>query len=227
MAENVPQIYKAINMVMQDISAIGKNQQNKTQHFAYRSIDDVMNELHSSLTKAGIFIVPKVTSEEREEHKSKSDGTLFFTRQHIDFTFYAQDGSSVTASVIGEAMDSGDKASNKALSIGYKYACIQVFCIPTEDDKDPDNVSHVTAPAPAQQSKQAPAPQLKGGPSTPEEANKMKSLLKSKYHNGQNVFSEVEYKAYSNMRKTHTAQEVIKQIEDELNKRIGQAIEQE
>ena len=35
-------------------------------------------------------------------------------------------------------MDSGDKASNKALSIAFKYACFQVFCIPTEEMKDPD-----------------------------------------------------------------------------------------
>ena len=36
-------------------------------------------------------------------------------------------------------MDSGDKATNKAMSIAFKYACFQVFCIPTEEMKDPDS----------------------------------------------------------------------------------------
>ena len=39
---------------------------------------------------------------------------------------------------VGEGMDSGDKATNKAMAIAFKYACFQVFCIPTEEMKDPD-----------------------------------------------------------------------------------------
>ena len=35
-------------------------------------------------------------------------------------------------------MDSGDKATTKAMAIAFKYACFQVFCIPTEEMKDPD-----------------------------------------------------------------------------------------
>ena len=35
-------------------------------------------------------------------------------------------------------MDSGDKASNKAMSAAFKYACFQTFCIPTEEMQDPD-----------------------------------------------------------------------------------------
>jgi hypothetical protein len=47
--------------------------------------------------------------------------------------------------VFGEAMDSGDKATNKAMSAAYKYACLQVFCIPTEGDNDADGSSHDVA----------------------------------------------------------------------------------
>ena len=35
-------------------------------------------------------------------------------------------------------MDSGDKATNKAMAIAMKYALFQVFCIPTDEMKDPD-----------------------------------------------------------------------------------------
>ena len=61
-------------------------------------------------------------------------------------SFHAEDGSSIEAVVIGEGMDSGDKASNKALAVAFKYACFQVFCIPTEEMKDPDAECHETAP---------------------------------------------------------------------------------
>ena len=56
----------------------------------------------------------------------------------IKFTFYAEDGSNIKSVIIGEGLDTGDKATNKAMAIAYKYACFQVFCIPTEDMVDPD-----------------------------------------------------------------------------------------
>ena len=67
------------------------------------------------------------------------------------------------AVVIGEGMDSGDKATNKAMAIAYKYACFQTFCIPTEEMKDPDSECHEVAPKqnpkqePKQESKQEPS----------------------------------------------------------------------
>ncbi len=56
----------------------------------------------------------------------------------MKFRFCADDGSSIEAVTIGEGMDSGDKATNKAMAVAFKYACFQVFCIPTEEMKDPD-----------------------------------------------------------------------------------------
>lgn len=132
------QIFSAIVDAMGKITAIAKGRKNTMQGFQYRGIDDVMNELHPILTECGIFVVPTVLDEQRTTGTTAKGGTMFYTRLKIKFTFYAKDGSSVESIVIGEAMDSGDKASNKALSIGLKYALLQVFCIPTEDDKDPD-----------------------------------------------------------------------------------------
>jgi hypothetical protein len=39
-------------------------------------------------------------------------------------------------------MDSGDKATNKAMSAAYKYAAFQMFAIPTEGDNDADGHTH-------------------------------------------------------------------------------------
>lgn len=143
MSASVPRIFKAISLVMADIDAISKNQTNKQQGFKFRGIDDVYNELHGRLAKHGVFTVPEVLTESREERTTKSGGVLTYVIMRVKYTFYAEDGSSVSAIVVGEASDSGDKASNKAMSIAHKYALIQVLAIPTADDKDPD---HSTPP---------------------------------------------------------------------------------
>jgi hypothetical protein len=68
-----------------------------------------------------------------------------------EFDFVAaSDGSKHTVKTYGEAMDSGDKATNKAMSAAYKYAAFQAFCIPTEGDNDadattPEPVTHADA----------------------------------------------------------------------------------
>lgn len=140
-------IYAAIVGVMGDISPIAKGRKNAQQGFMYRGIDDIMNELQSILVKHKVFIVPEVLEVTRAEKLSKSGGALFYSILKTKFTFYSDDGSSVSAVIVGEGMDSADKASNKALSVAFKYACLQVFCIPTEDTKDPDAESpQVAAP---------------------------------------------------------------------------------
>ena len=141
-------IYEAINAVMTDIGAIGKTSKNATQGFMFRGIDAVMNAINPALVKHKVFIVPEILEQTREERTSSKGGTLIYSVCKIRYTFYAEDGSSVEAVVIGEGMDSGDKATNKAMSIAFKYACFQVFCIPTEEMVDPDKESHEVAPNP-------------------------------------------------------------------------------
>lgn len=220
-----PKIYKSIIDVMKKINAIGKDRKNNTQNFNYRGIDDVMNELHGALSECGVFVVPDVLEENRSTGKSRSGGDLFYTRQKIRFTFYAEDGSSVSAVVIGEAMDSGDKASNKALSIGLKYAMLQVFCIPTEDDKDPDAQSPEpkagtmkTENKPAPKTQDALKFKLKGGEDTPEEHEKIKALLDTKDKDGKLIF-EKEQTEVIRWRHERTAAEVIDYLEKEKAKR--------
>lgn len=225
MENTTPLIYKKIIEVMADINAIGKDRRNQQQGFQFRGIDDVMNELHSSLAKCGVFVLPNVLAETRTTGKTARGGDMFYTRLKINFGFYAEDGSHVDAVVIGEAMDTADKASNKALSIGLKYAMLQVFCIPTEDEKDPDAVSPQPAAGTMQQPQQKKSAakfdfEPKGGETTPAEKKEIGGLLASKYANGAPVFSKDEAKKYSAMRKDYTAREVIDAIKKELQARL-------
>lgn len=131
-------IYSAISAAMADIGAVGKSSWNDQQKFKFRGIDAVMNALNPALVKHRIFVVPEILEQIREDRVSSRGNALIYSICKVRFTFYAEDGSSVAATVIGEGMDSGDKATNKAMSIAFKYACFQVFCIPTEEMVDPD-----------------------------------------------------------------------------------------
>jgi len=132
-------IYQAMAEVMKDIEAIGKDQQNKQQGFKFRGIDDVYNAVHPILAKHGVFTVPTVLAERTEERQTRSGGNLIYRILTMKYTFFASDGSSVEAVVIGEGMDSGDKGANKGMAIAHKYALLQTLCIPTEDMIDPDS----------------------------------------------------------------------------------------
>ena len=133
----VPKIYGAICDIMSEIGAIGKNKRSQ-QNYNYRGVDDVMNALQPAMIQHRVFVSPEVLDEKREDRISNKGGTLIYTILKVKYTFYADDGSSVTAIVNGEGMDSGDKSANKAMSVAFKYACFQVFCIPTEEMVDPD-----------------------------------------------------------------------------------------
>lgn len=133
-----PQIYSALCAAMDEIGAIGKDSHNSQQNFNYRGVDAVMNSLQPVLIKNHIFVIPEVLEQTREERTTAKGNTLLYSILKMKYTFYAEDGSGVSAVVIGEGMDSGDKASNKAMSVAFKYACFQVLCIPTEEMKDPD-----------------------------------------------------------------------------------------
>lgn len=139
-------IYQAISGVMGDIGAIAKDSTNAQQGFKYRGIDAVMNALSPAMLKHKMFVVPECLEQLREDRLSAAGKPLLYSIVKVRFTFYAEDGTSVQATTIGEGMDSGDKATNKAMAIAFKYACFQAFCIPTAEMIDPDGESHELKP---------------------------------------------------------------------------------
>lgn len=139
-------IHEKIIAILTDSEAISKDRRNQQQGFNFRGIDDVYNALHPLLAKHGVFSTTEVILERTEERQTKSGGNLIYRILTVKFTFYAGDGTHVESVIIGEGMDSGDKASNKAMAIAHKYALLQLLAIPTEDAKDPDSESHAVAP---------------------------------------------------------------------------------
>lgn len=159
-------IFGLIGQAMQMIGAVGKDSRNEQQKFMYRGIDAVMNALNPVMSKLGLFLCPEVLEQTREERTSiKKDSygnertsTLLYSILKIKYTLYAPDGSNVSCVVIGEGMDSGDKASNKAMSVAFKYAAFQLFCIPTEEMIDPDSECHEVMPKSTAKQGEKPTP---------------------------------------------------------------------
>jgi hypothetical protein len=142
-------VYKAINAVQSALAKTGiSKDRTNTQGSGYkfRGIDDVFNAVAPLLAEHGLCILPRMISRHCDERQSKSGGQLFYVTVEAEFDFVcAEDGSKHTVKTFGEAMDSGDKATNKAMSAAYKYAAFQAFAIPTEGDNDADAHTHEVA----------------------------------------------------------------------------------
>ncbi|GEM_PF-499745 len=145
-----PAVYMAISNVMEHMAkeGISKDRRNTQQGYQFRGIDDVYNALCGVLAKNRLVMLPFVVDQSREERQTQKGGVLNYTILTVDFKLVsALDGSSDTVRMIGEAMDSADKSSNKAQSAAMKYAALQVFMIPVEgNDNDADATTHDLAP---------------------------------------------------------------------------------
>tara|TARA_R110000868_G_C10972514_1_gene770270 strand:- start:6188 stop:6811 length:624 start_codon:yes stop_codon:yes gene_type:complete len=142
-------VYQAIAAVTQNMGqeGISKSRKNQQQGYNFRGIDDVFNALSPMLSTNNLCILPCVLERQCEERQSAKGGALFYVTVKVRFDFVsAEDGSKHEVVMYGEAMDSGDKATNKAMSAAYKYAAMQAFCIPTEGDNDADQTTHEVAP---------------------------------------------------------------------------------
>jgi len=144
MSEN---IYTLLNRVMEDVGAVSKKERNQQQNFNFRGIDAVVNAVSPAFRKHGIVAVPEVIN---HLYSSVEVGQRRTPMGHCQVTvcyrFYAPDGSHVSATVQAESMDSGDKATAKAMSVAFRTALLQTLCLPT-DEQDPDHDVYERSPA--------------------------------------------------------------------------------
>lgn len=142
-------VYQAIAAVMGDLAkqGIAKAQTNTFDKYQFRGIDDVYNALAPLLAKHGLLILPRIMERVSEERVSQKGGAVFYITVKAEFDFVsAEDGSKHTVVAYGEAMDRGDKGTNKAMTAAYKYACFEAFCIPVVGTEDADAETHEVAP---------------------------------------------------------------------------------
>lgn len=128
-------IHKAMVAIAKEIAAegIGKSRKNVQQGYNFRGVDEVMNTFSPILSKNSVYVIPKYQNRQFFERTTMKGGVLFYVLVEGEFTFMHEDGSSIIVGpFFGEAMDSADKATNKAMAVAYKYAMFQTFCVPLE-----------------------------------------------------------------------------------------------
>jgi ERF superfamily len=143
----VMSVYQAIHRVSAAMSVrgISKDARNQQQGYNFRGIDSVLNALSTALVEAGLVILPRCVERNTVERVTAKGGALFYVTCKVEFDLVStEDGSKHTVCTYGEAMDSADKATNKAMSAAYKYLAFLVFCIPTEatPESDADFITH-------------------------------------------------------------------------------------
>ncbi len=131
-------IHEAMVAIKSELGPLAKDQFNQIQKFKFRGIDDVYEHVQKVMAKHGVYSMPTVLEHQTEERTTQRGSALIYRVLMIKHTFYHTSGTSVESVVVGEGMDSGDKASNKAMSVGDKYSLLQAYKIPTREAKDPD-----------------------------------------------------------------------------------------
>lgn len=146
----VPGIHAALSEAAGRIGALPKTEQNKEQHFAFRSIDSILAHAKPVFSELGISVTPSVVDKAYEQVQSSRGTRGWRCTVTMQYVFaLGSDGSSITTSMVGEAVDYGDKSSTKAAQMAFKYALTQVLSIgATDADPDGESPEAVVPPDP-------------------------------------------------------------------------------
>lgn len=135
-------VVEAMTAVMADVGAVGKDGRNRDHGYSFRGIDAVVNACSPALRRHGVVVLPELRSIERTTVEVGKNRTLMgHAAVVVAYTFHGPCGDTLTAVAPGEAMDSGDKATAKAMSVAMRTALLQALCLPT-DEPDPDEHSY-------------------------------------------------------------------------------------
>lgn len=178
--QTIPAVFGAWNHVMEEVRELGKNQRNRHQGFNFRGIDDVLNVVGPALRKHGVTVVPVKAEVEREDYTTSKGAQMRGAHSSVTFRVYGPDGSFFDGQVCGEASDSGDKATPKAMSVALRTFLLQALCLPT-DEQDPDAESHERAPAQQRQGAAQPGPSA-NAPTAQQTSEQYAEHFRKKFH---------------------------------------------
>ena len=132
-------IHTAILAVMRQVGYVQKESA-AGLNYTFASERALIEALRPAMIEAGITMYVGATDELREgEVLTKKGSVAQYARVLLSVVFtHAPSQTHVRVQVPGGAMDWGDKAISKALTMAYKYALRQTFVIETGDDADED-----------------------------------------------------------------------------------------
>ena len=132
-----PTVVQALSAVMNEVRSVRKEERNQAQNFNFRGIDATVNAVGPALRKHGVIVLPEVLEHTYDTVVTSRGTSMPHVVLKVTYTFHGPAGDSLACTVIGESMDTGDKAGAKAMSVAFRTALLQALCLPT-DDPDPD-----------------------------------------------------------------------------------------
>jgi hypothetical protein len=112
------------------------------QNYKYRGIDGLYDLLSPIFASHGLVIIPTALEHHREiAGQTKSGANTYAVIVKMQYKIcHIHNEQFETAIFYGEAMDTSDKATNKAKTAAYKYMAFELFNIPIDGaDNDADN----------------------------------------------------------------------------------------
>lgn len=144
-----PPVHVAWRRVMEQVQAVGKTGHNKQQDYNFRGVDAVVNAVGPACRTHGVVVMPSLKRIEYLDVEVGKNRTLMTSvRVEVRYAIVGPLGDVFTdptdpdfGKVAAEAMDSGDKATSKAMSVAERTFLIQALMLPTHQP-DPDEQTY-------------------------------------------------------------------------------------
>ena len=139
-------VFQAINEVSKRVGSLAKEGFNSHQQYNFRGIDQLITAVQPVLNEVGLVIIPRViTHESMDRHTDKN--IQRWCTVEVQYTLVGPAGDTTEAVMVGEAVDTADKAMNKAMSNAAKYFYFQTFWfgVGGMDDGDFDHIEATPA----------------------------------------------------------------------------------
>ena len=136
-----PNVFQAVNAVMREVRAVGKDGKNTFDKYNFRGIDGTLNAVGPALRNHGVIAVPVVEHLEKGSVTTGKGAVMTTIILQMRTRWYGPAGDHFESVTWGEAFDRGDKATAKAHSVAFRTAILETLCLPTQEP-DPDEFSY-------------------------------------------------------------------------------------
>ena len=127
-------LYRKILEVMKKVNAVPKDKVNDFHKYTYTSEAAVIKAVREAMVEVGLIAIPEILHTEEKTDGKTTIATIRYCLKVID----TETGAYENICVVGQGMDTGDKAYYKAITGANKYALMKLFQIPSTDDPEAD-----------------------------------------------------------------------------------------
>ena len=127
--------------IMAIVVRMSKDERNP-QGWSYTSVMNMLDFVRPSMASRGLVLIPDVESCEWSEGQSARGTATTTCHMTVRWTLYSSDGASISFRTVGEALDTSDKATGKAMTAAQKLAVSKLVMMSTGDATEDADASH-------------------------------------------------------------------------------------